>query len=482
MSNEGRNSLLIALHSLLLFPHQQHRLVGHGLEPLFPTRTRKLGLLRRGQGENVPRQACTRVRGRLRPRQPRRERLVDGPAREPLKLQARPGEPRHMVLVYSQRNFTVQKWNIPQLEFEDVIATMDAVDIVSPLARSTSRIGLNARRARNVLREALGHYRIPSYDSVAVDRDYEMFFGVFHFIHELPQLLRLKGWRERCKTAVCFIVELWNPWLDEQAQYVSLLREFDHVFLLNRATVPTLSDRISRPIRFLPTGVDTERFSPWPRLPPRHIDFLSYGRRLPAVHAWLREFARREGRTYLFDTVGAVPIANYREHRELLAHMLQRSRYSMTYRINDSHERLARTGGEEGLPQRYFENAAAGTVMIGSAPRCEEYETCFDWPDATISLPADLRQMGEFFADLDADVERVSRIRMNGVANSLRRHDWAYRWATILDAAGLAHTSAMQARIARLHALAEEASGSSIVDQRVPTDALVPTTGELARR
>ena len=121
------------------------------------------------------------------------------------------------------------------------------------------------------------------------------------------------------------------------------------------------------------------------------IDVYSMGRRLPATHQAFLELMRADRLTYIYDSFsfGSVPDVDHRQHRSLVAHLMKRSRYFVAHRINDSAARIASTGGEEALAMRYFEGAAGGTVMLGSAPACEDYHACFDWPDATIELPYD---------------------------------------------------------------------------------------------
>jgi glycosyl transferase family 1 len=107
------------------------------------------------------------------------------------------------------------------------------------------------------------------------------------------------------------------------------------------------------------------------------------------------------------------------------------------------------------LSGRFFEGAAAGAVMIGVRPRAGRFLTQFDWPDAVVDAPWDDPDVGALIERLDADPERLARIRRDGIVNSLLRHDWAYRLRTILADAGIAAPPALVAREARLRELAE---------------------------
>lgn len=376
--------------------------------------------------------------------------------------------PGARVLLYSQRNLELSPWLVGQFEFEDVISAVDRVRLLAPGRAQPRHAGHRfARMVQNRMRLAGGGWRVPALDPVQVDGEYDLFFACFHFAHQLPQLEQLRGWRERCRTAVCFVVELWTSYIRQYERYLPLLDQFDHVFILNRGSIEVLSRHTSAPVSFLATGVDAERFAPVPLRPERVIDFYNFGRRSPVTHAALLRLVEQEGRTYVYDSLKGA-MMDFREHRQLVANMMKRSRYFFAYRINDSAERQERTQGEEGLSTRYFEATAGGAVLLGSRPRCSEYDECFDWPDATIEIPYEADDIGDIVAELEAQPARLAAARRNNVTNALRRHDWLYRWQQVLAVAGLGATPAMAARADRLERLARMASGDAFAADGLP--------------
>ncbi len=100
--------------------------------------------------------------------------------------------------------------------------------------------------------------------------------------------------------------------------------------------------------------------------------------------------------------------------------------------------------------------------MIGDPPRTDAFQTHFDWPDAVVYLPFGSGNIGGLIAELGQQPERLARIRHDNVVNALRRHDWLYRWQSVLASAGLEPTPAMQDRQARLATLAAWFSKDSI--------------------
>jgi hypothetical protein len=110
------------------------------------------------------------------------------------------------------------------------------------------------------------------------------------------------------------------------------------------------------------------------------------------------------------------------------------------------------------IGNRYFEGAASGTVMLGERPKNAVFEKLFDWPDAVVHLDYDSSEIDRIINDLDRQPERQERIRRTNVAQSLLRHDWAYRWEAIIKTVGLEPMPQLLDRKKRLQTLAREVS------------------------
>ena len=139
-------------------------------------------------------------------------------------------------------------------------------------------------------------------------------------------------------------------------------------------------------------------------------------------------------------------------HRLLLASNLQRTRYYFANRARVNEPEYTR--GRDEISGRFYEGAAAGTVMIGEAPRVDSFDQQFDWSDAVIHVPFDSPDIMRILSQLDADPARLARIRRNNITNAAMRHDWLYRVRTVFDTFQLPHTPAMFERQQRLQAIA----------------------------
>lgn len=369
------------------------------------------------------------------------------------------------VLILSMRRLNKLVGYALTYEFEDVLTETVGADRVEPTDRAALEL---SRRAYKFTRKATGSRTLartlaPAPATVRLQRDYELFFPVFNNVWELYALSTVPNWRAHCRHAACFISEIW---LEHMPGYLlELLSEFDHVFVGEDGPVSEFARVLDTPVSYLPLSVDVLRFAPNFTSAPRPIYVSNIGRRSPVTHAALLEYTRSQGHFYYYDTVAAsgidlkqrtFQIDDHREHRELLANILKRSRYFIANRglVNQSEG----TKAGDIIPSRCYEGAAAGAVMLGAPPRSEMFRRLFDWPDAVIEIPFDCPDVGRALAELELDPCRLERIRCDNVSNAALRHDVVYRIRAIFETLGLHPTAGMLAREAQLRVVADGAA------------------------
>ena len=389
----------------------------------------------------------------------------------------KPGEPsgrernvsdigsRLNVLLLSQRRIADLVAYCLAYEFEDAFAAVTDAERVDV----TDFAGLEfSRRAYKLARLASGSPRIahrlaPSPRAkVVLEREFDLFFPVFSHTYELYSLATIPNWRQRCRKAACFINEVWSDMLPEYL--LELLSAFDHVFIGNHHSVEDVARITGRPCSYLPLAVDVLRFTPpWPDQP-RPIEVCNLGRRSAVTHQALIDDAERRRCFYYYDTVAAsgsdlkdrtFRVDNPHDHRGMLATLLKNSSY---YIANRSYvNRPEFTAGRDVISARFYEGAAAGAVMIGEAPRTEEFKQQFDWPDALIHVPFDSPDIGRILAGLNGDPDRLRAVRRHNVRQAAQRHDWLHRILAVFDTLDLAPTEKMRARAKRLDEIASSA-------------------------
>lgn len=356
--------------------------------------------------------------------------------------------------MFSQRGLRDRVSRCCGYEFENTICSMDSVDLFTPARSSLSGVFEKA------LNRALGHTSIvktvnPGIHGLSMEREYDLFFAVCQFPSDLVSLNGLRDWRKRCRVAVCWLEEFWASEIHRWKGQLELLRQFDHVFLNCSASVDAVANYTKRPCYYSPPGVDCVAFCPYPQEPARSISVCNIGRRSPVTHKALLQLAGLGEIFYVYDTLDLsnVRVLEPLEHRSLLANFVKRSRYFVANQAKAN--RPYETSGQEEVGFRFFEGAAGGAVLIGDAPHCDAFHENFDWPDAVIPIPYDCPGIGTVLAGLDRQPQRLAAIRRNNIVNSLRRHDWVYRWSSILQSVGLAETHEMGARKKKLTELAD---------------------------
>lgn len=376
------------------------------------------------------------------------------------------------VLLLSMRKMATLVAYCAQYEFEDVITEVtgaDRIDVLDPgnrleWSRRLFRYTRPLRRRGRFLAGFHGWHR-----QVELQRDYELFFPVFNHPHELFALAAVRDWRKRCRKAACYIGEMWLHRLP--TYLLDMLGEFDHIFLGVVNPVAQAQQLLGRPCSYLPLATDVLAFAP-PQGPwQRPIDLCNIGRRSAVTHEALLEAARDRRFFYYYDTVAAsgtdikqttFRVKDPREHRLMLASLLQRSRFAFAHRAFINDEVLSK--GVHEISGRVYEAGAAGVVMLGEAPECEEFSRQFDWPDAVMPLSFDCPSIGRVLKELNAQPARLARIRQDNVSHCALRHDWVHRLRTVLETLKIPVTGQMLQREQALRALAEAAYAVAPVD------------------
>jgi hypothetical protein len=365
-------------------------------------------------------------------------------------MDKRCGKPR--ILIFSQRNHrTIMPFRCPHFEFEDVIADIDSVELLAPRLDLSNLRYTTAKQIAYHTPLALN----PGMEKTTLNGTYDLFFTICGTPTDLIRVAALGNWRAKCDRAVCLIDELWVREMAAYSNFLRMLDKFDLVMLYYSQTVEPLSTKIGPKCAFLPPGVDAIRFCPYPSQPQRSIDVYSIGRRSEITHRNLLKMTAREDMFYLHDSIAADQVLDAREHRILFANIAKRSRYFI---VNPGLiDRPDIRGDQMEIGNRYFEGAASGTIMLGEHLNNTVFETLFDWPDALIHIPYNCANVRDIIGAIETDPERQDRIRRRNVKETLMRHDWAYRWETILQAVGLESITAMHDRKEILGNLAQVA-------------------------
>lgn len=345
------------------------------------------------------------------------------------------------VLFLSQKNLYERTvWRASFFEFEQILQQIDSVDVVAPRPKPWYR---NGKRLALRLGERFKTPVDPGVEPVKLTRDYDIFFTVCEKASELLHINSVKGWKDRCKSSFCLLTEFWVKDMAEHKSCLEVLSHFDHVLFMFNTNEPFFKF-IRGTGRYMPAGIDALRFCPYPNPPTRSIDVLSIGRRSEKTHKALLRLAKEEDLFYVHDTIDSLRAYDIEQHRRMIADMTKRTRYFLVNpgKIDNPGE----TGGQVEFGYRYFEGAAPGTIMVGEIPRNQQFGKIFHWDDVVIQMPFDSEDIGNIIKELDRQPERQMNIRRSNITQVLQHHDWAHRWETVLEIAGLDPLPALSRR------------------------------------
>jgi hypothetical protein len=362
---------------------------------------------------------------------------------------------RRNVLLVSSHNIRSRPWGGVTWEFLDVVSRIETGAVVAPgrlaygapLRALSDELAPLLYRIADMARGGLGLPSARFGARAAIEGSFDLCFYACQFAREIGEIDNVPDWRRRSRIACAFILETWPGTIAKDRADYRLLDRFDMVFVLNAASIPLIAAYTSTPVVFLPTAADTLMLPAAAFARERVIDLLCIGRRKGSVHAAVMEHAEATGKLYLYDVWAEMQVRDWRAVRQQNAAMAARARFYFVW--------SPARGGGEALSTRYFEGAAGGAVLLGSRPDLPEFGELFDWPDAVIELPEAPAAVGGFLDGLEADPARLARIRWRNRREALLRHDWAHRWAAVLDALGLERTAAHAGRLATLAERAE---------------------------
>ena len=344
-------------------------------------------------------------------------------------------------------------------EFEDVVANIEDADLLNlrpgPAFASADWV-IQRMLCRPGVRSVARHVN-PNLVPITLKRDYDLFFFVCMHPFDLLYLNGIRGWRDRCKTKIVYLLEAYPGWTRKWDFHFKLLKDFDHVCVGLLGMVDPIQRLIDQPCHYVPFAVDTLRFTPLLTPTTRSIDVYSLGRRVESTHQVLLRLHQQNKIFYIYDTIPGQLLRplDYLQHRDLVAGIAKRSRFFVAYPAKVDVPDEARGQSETGA--RYYEGAAAGTILFGSTPTVASFRQEFDWPDSTIDIPDEATLM-YWLEEARRNPERMNAISRRNAIEALKRHDWLHRWKQILQIAGMEPTQKQHEREDRLNTLADRAT------------------------
>jgi hypothetical protein len=358
---------------------------------------------------------------------------------------------RRRVVIISQSAVELRPAMSPLFEFEEVVAALESAEVVeTPYARGQRRFdGSRAvyKAAGTVLSPGLAA-RLSRPPTITVDGDIDLLLVVVNGLWDLYLLECIPEWRRRSRHVVAYVNETWPAELEGRHRALEPVDGLDLILSGVDSATDELRRLTGRRVAHLAIGVDAERFAPVSQDDPRPVGIINIGRRVPGAHRALLDFAEKRRLFYLYDTFARPIVADHRDHRNFLGRTMQQSVVAVcNYAKFDQPEVI---GDQREFGNRFFEASMAGAVIVGAGPNADDVAEHFGWEDAILDAPLEGAGLLDQLHAVFDDEERRRAIHRRNTREALRRHDWAHRWASVLDHLGLPKTEAHEARLAAL--------------------------------
>ncbi len=302
------------------------------------------------------------------------------------------------------------------VDFEDNVATLSDADLVAvPLYSRRERLrGLVQRRALRPVSAPGSRYDVCLLVAMAPDW--------------IPGLRYVRNLRSVADRVVVYLFDSWLTDLPAVSAYRGVWQLVDDLFVSFDHAAASYAERLPCRVHYLPQAIDPRWFHPYRRSRP--IDVLSIGRRLPVVHHNVLELSRRRDLFYYYQTHLAPRAIDFMENQELLGRLCQSARVHISWPVDRTD---ARRGGEgSAITARWFEAAASAAVVMGSAPRSDEFARLFPYSGFVHELTDTTLSRTEEVLDAALRDPRA-KARLTLADHVRTAHTWGARWQEILS-------------------------------------------------
>src|SRR5215510_14014187 len=320
------------------------------------------------------------------------------------------GKPR--ICVLTARGFSREAFMAGTYDAQDVLLDIDDAELIylKPRRGYEFRKHAHARLVWHDFTKSLVFANV-AFEPVKLTKEYDLL--VVYLLNDIDHLFHvsaIREWKNHCRTSVCWIDEIYAVDIPRLKYWLPALTQFDHIVVGYSGSVAALAQAIERPCHWIPSGVDAIRFTPSPRFADRVIDIYSMGRRAEGLHRAILDLTARNGMFYLYDTfeTSKTNIYDHKQHRDMLANIMKRTRYFTVAPAKGGVSEVI--GNQIELGYRYYEASAAGNVMLGQIPRCEAFETMFNWQDAVVEINPDGSDIAKTISMLANQPERLIEI------------------------------------------------------------------------
>lgn len=320
-------------------------------------------------------------------------------------------------------------------EFEDIFASTCNATILAP----------SQRWAHTRWEPVTGRLRKGRYRKIeqSTEEGADLLIVVAMGPPALRMLNAIPRWRKRYGQVVAYVPDIYPP--SEKMLDLGIVRDLDALFISYSQMVERVAALTPTPIYLLQQAADV--LGGLPTRAEKPIGITAFGRQPVGLTAAIaQQFTEPDSPSLAWWSPGTYPYSRTPElDRAGFLNMLRASQLTLCYRFEDTNPQQYR--GVSPFTARWFEAAAAGAAVAGSAPSCPEADS----PESiqTILLSTDpLEAVSEIKVLLDSEVPR--EVAQQNLALAAKHHDWRHRIASILTTIGSGIPSQLEKEILEL--------------------------------
>jgi len=247
-------------------------------------------------------------------------------------------------------------------------------------------------------------------------------------------LEHIRNWREKCGKVVYYLFDAWPTEITGSHLRRHFQNECDAVYVSFKESVEFLQRQLKPPVRYLPQAADQRRFRF--RAGSRLIFCAALARQDESFLAKTKAYCHERDLLLMYSTEHGTFRRGWEDAQDMYAETFRHAKYSLHWSAK-TRSNWASMLTADPPTARWFQAAAAGSLLVGTPPDSPEWEALF--PAGSIT---DVRDFHNDPAEVFRYLESQPQDRLQAKAKALSdhvlaHHTWQHRVRRILEDFGL---------------------------------------------
>jgi Glycosyl transferases group 1 len=365
----------------------------------------------------------------------------------------------NLFLLSSRALFSSVSWD-PVFELENILVRSCSAQLLIPTAHGLMHWSSQfpppvTNFCNKLIKRTTGLYKLPNFAAQSSNQTNVLLIITLHG-GELEILSSIPKWRQEFDLVIAYVFDSWFPEIYSKNVY-----RLDRLFVALPEVIESLEKKFNIPVSLVPFAADVLAHGSCKC--DRPIDLTNFGRIPQQYHqAFFQKFNQLNSDRIYFNftprQVQNLPKLPYEKRKDeedtlLLFHILRKSKLALAF---DTLYPGMRQFPYSFVTLRWFYIAATGGAIVGKRPTTPIADELLNWEDSTIELPEYPQKSVELIEELLQNTVRLDNIRKRNYINSLARHDWRHRIASIFEAVNIPLPDVLVQELSQLKGLYQQ--------------------------